>query len=80
MTKQGGRVGPGNRNEVGVCVSVASVNQVSTRGDSQPGEMGPQSPEWACLVAHAALPHVPGLQCSGVGTLECRCGSIPMFS
>lgn len=68
-----------------MCVSVASMNQVSTRGDHH------NRVRWAHkalsgslarahLRAHVALPPVAGLQRSGVGTLECRCGSIPMFS
>ena len=67
MTKQGGRLGGGNQNEVGVCVSVASMNQVSTRGDHHSRVRWAHkalsgSLARARLLAHAALPPVPGLQ------------------
>lgn len=81
----GGRLGPGNRNEVGVCVSVASMNQVSTRGDHHSWvRWAHQSPEWGPGQGTPAGPcgsstHVAGLQRSGWGPLSTGVGPFQCF-
>lgn len=86
MTKQGGRLGPGNRNEVGVCVCLwPPWTRSVLRGDHHSWvREGTQSPEWGPWPGHTCgpmwlFPPVAGLQRQGWDP-ECRCGSIPMFS